>query len=146
MTIATDAIDTTPRTPTPVGAAQALAAVIEPLFGGRMPVRIRAWDGSETGPIDAPVAIIRSRQALRRLLFHPNELGLAQAYVLGELDVEGDLRAGLRSVWKNARARQGDHSGPPRTRAIRPCHQDCQGPWSSWTTTSFARIPGEGGR
>ena len=103
MTIATDAIDTTPRTPTPVGAAQALAAVIEPLFGGRMPVRIRAWDGSETGPIDAPVAIIRSRQALRRLLFHPNELGLAQAYVLGELDVEGDLRAGLRSVWKNAR-------------------------------------------
>jgi cyclopropane-fatty-acyl-phospholipid synthase len=103
MTVFEESVQTPPRTPTTAGAAQALAAVIAPLFGGTMPVRIRAWDGSEAGPVDAPVAIIRSQNALRRLLFHPSELGLAQAYVMGELDVEGDLRDGLRSVWQNAR-------------------------------------------
>ena len=34
------------------------------------------------------------RGALRRLLWAPGELGLAQAYVTGELDVEGDLSTG----------------------------------------------------
>ena len=35
--------------------------------------------------------ILRSPRALRRLLWSPGELGLAQAYVTGDLDVEGDL-------------------------------------------------------
>src|SRR5205823_3574871 len=72
-------------------AAPALAALVEPLFGGELPVRLRAWDGSEHGPKDAPVVVLRSRKALRRLAWNPGELGLAQAYVTGELDVEGDL-------------------------------------------------------
>jgi len=54
---------------------------------GQLPVRIRAWDGSEAGPADAPVLVLRDRGALRRLLWRPNELGLAQAYVTGEIDV-----------------------------------------------------------
>ena len=37
-------------------------------------------------------------------MWHPGELGIAQAYVTGELDVEGDLTEGLRSVWRAARA------------------------------------------
>ncbi|MFJ8933278.1 class I SAM-dependent methyltransferase [Streptomyces sp. NPDC102364] len=76
-------------------AAQRLKNVAEQLFGVELPVRLRAWDGSEAGPPDAPVLIVRSRRALRRLLWKPGELGLARAWVAGELDVEGDLYATL---------------------------------------------------
>ena len=38
-------------------------------------------------PPDAPLVVLRSPDALRRLLWHPGELGAAQAYVTGELDV-----------------------------------------------------------
>ena len=87
------------------GAAGRLAGVLEPLFRGDLPVRIVAWDGSCAGPFDGPALIIRSRKALRRLLWNPGELGLAQAYVTGEIDVEGDLVEGFRSVWNVARSR-----------------------------------------
>lgn len=90
--------------PSARGAAPALARLVEPLFGGELPVRLRAWDGSEAGPADAPVVVLRSRRALRRLLWSPGELGLAQAYVTGELDVEGDLAEGFRRVWRVARS------------------------------------------
>jgi cyclopropane-fatty-acyl-phospholipid synthase len=79
-----------------------LAPLAAALFGGSLPVRLRAWDGSEAGPAGTPVLVLRSRQALRRLLWHPGELGLAQAYVAGELDVDGDLTEGLRAVWHAA--------------------------------------------
>jgi len=78
-----------------------MAKLLEPLFAGELPIRLRAWDGSEAGPADAPVAIIRRRRALRRLLWNPGELGLAQAYVTGDIDVEGDLADGLRRVWRS---------------------------------------------
>ncbi|MFR0354743.1 class I SAM-dependent methyltransferase [Streptomyces sediminimaris] len=94
------------------GAAHRLAALAEEALGGALPVRLRAWDGSEAGPADGPVLVVRSRRALRRLLWEPGELGLAQAYVTGELDVEGDLAEGLRAMWAAARER-GLH--PPRT-------------------------------
>jgi cyclopropane-fatty-acyl-phospholipid synthase len=86
------------------GAAGLLLPLIEQLFRGELPLRVRAWDGSEAGPENAPVLVLRSRQALRRIMWHPGELGIAQAYVTGELDVEGDLTEGLRSVWRAARA------------------------------------------
>jgi cyclopropane-fatty-acyl-phospholipid synthase len=87
------------------GVAPALAALVEPLLGGDLPVRLRAWDGSEAGPPDGPVVVLRSRRALRRLLYNPGELGLAQAYVVGELDVEGDLAEGFRRLWRTVRER-----------------------------------------
>ncbi len=43
------------------------------------PVRLHAWDRTESGPQGAPVIIIRSRRTLRRLLRQPGELGLAEA-------------------------------------------------------------------
>jgi cyclopropane-fatty-acyl-phospholipid synthase len=95
------------------GAAQALAPLLEPLLGGELPVRLRAWDGSEAGPVDAPVVVIRSRRALTRLLWNPNELGLAQAYVTGEIDVEGDLADGLARVWAIIRSRRLTATRPP---------------------------------
>jgi cyclopropane-fatty-acyl-phospholipid synthase len=87
------------------GIATRLEALVAPLFGGDLPFRLRAWDGSEAGPAGTPVAVLRSPAALRRLLWSPGELGLAQAYVTGELDVEGDLQTALQSVWASVRAR-----------------------------------------
>ncbi|MFD7880830.1 class I SAM-dependent methyltransferase [Streptomyces bauhiniae] len=93
------------RTPVRTGAAHRLAVLVEDALGAPLPVRLRAWDGSETGPSDGPVVVLRSRRALRRLLWQPGELGLAQAYITGELDVEGDLAEGLRAAWTSARER-----------------------------------------
>ncbi|MFG2887887.1 class I SAM-dependent methyltransferase [Streptomyces sp. NPDC048297] len=96
---------TTTRTPARTGAAHRLAALAEDALGGPLPLRLRTWDGSQTGPAGAPVVVVRSRRALRRLLWQPGELGLAQAYVTGELDVEGDLAECLRAMWAAARER-----------------------------------------
>ncbi|QGV80243.1 SAM-dependent methyltransferase [Streptomyces ficellus] len=72
-------------------AASRLTTLAEDLLGVELPVRIRAWDGSEAGPPGAPVLVVRHRRALRRLVWRPGELGLVRAWVAGELDVEGDL-------------------------------------------------------
>ena len=85
--------------------ADRLAALVSDVAGIDLPVRVRAWDGSEAGPPDGPVLIVRSRRALRRLLWAPGEMGLARAYVTGDLDVEGDLADGLRRAWAIGGAR-----------------------------------------
>ncbi|MEU9302583.1 cyclopropane-fatty-acyl-phospholipid synthase family protein [Streptomyces sp. NPDC048269] len=72
-------------------AAPRLAALAETLLGTPLPVRIRAWDGSEAGPSCGPVLVLTHRRALRRMLWKPGELGLARAWVAGDLTVEGDL-------------------------------------------------------
>lgn len=84
--------------------ADRLVRLVTPLVGDVLPVRIRAWDDTESGPASAPVITLVSRRALRRLIWQPNELGLAQAYVTGEIDVPGgadDLAAGLRAAWRS---------------------------------------------
>src|ERR1700728_455156 len=74
--------------------------------GFDLPVRVRAWDGSEAGPAGPPIAVLRSPLALRRALWGPGELGLARAYVSAHLDVEGDLTEGLRRAFRAARSAQ----------------------------------------
>jgi cyclopropane-fatty-acyl-phospholipid synthase len=75
--------------------APKLKVLLENLLQTPLPVRLRAWDGSEAGPTDTPTLVFRHRRALRRLIWQPNELGLARAYVSGEIDVEGDLYEAL---------------------------------------------------
>ncbi len=87
------------------GIAQRLEEALRPFVGGELPVRLRAWDGSEAGPADQPLVELRSRDAVRRLMWHPGELGAAQAYVTGELEVHGDLDAALTHVWSVAAER-----------------------------------------
>jgi cyclopropane-fatty-acyl-phospholipid synthase len=87
--------------------ADRLVDLLRTTVGVDPPVRIRAWDGSETGPADGPVLVVRSRRALRRLLWRPGELGIARAYVTGDIDVDGDLTDGLRRAWRLARSRPG---------------------------------------
>ncbi|GGP37822.1 SAM-dependent methyltransferase [Streptomyces melanogenes] len=86
--------------------ATRLTALADELLGEALPVRIRAWDGSEAGPPGAPVVVLHHRRALRRLLWKPGELGLARAWVAGELDIEGDLYLALDLlsglVWERA--------------------------------------------
>ena len=77
-------------------AADLLAPLLRQLVGVELPYRLRCWDGSEHGPTDAPATVVlRSRRALRTLLWQPDELGLARAYVAGDLDVDGDMYAVL---------------------------------------------------
>ncbi|MFJ5531518.1 class I SAM-dependent methyltransferase [Streptomyces sp. NPDC093261] len=76
-------------------AAPRLKSLVEQLLGVPLPVRIRAWDGSEAGPPAAPALVVRNRRALRRLLWKPGELGLARAWVAGDLTIDGDLYTAL---------------------------------------------------
>jgi cyclopropane-fatty-acyl-phospholipid synthase len=75
-----------------------LVALVEQVTGEPVPLRLRAWDGSEAGEPGATVLVLRDRRALRRLLWSPNELGLGRAYVAGEITVEGDLYEALGHV------------------------------------------------
>ncbi len=105
-------------------AASRLTALAEELLGEPLSVRIRAWDGSESGPPGAPVLVLRHRRALRRLLWKPGELGLARAWVAGEIDVEGDLYALLDALASLLWERGDDAEGArhpvrdPRVRAF----------------------------
>lgn len=91
--------------------AARLARLYRQLTAGReLPIGVRAWDGSHAGPEYGPTLVIRSPRALRRLVWAPNELGLAQAYVTGELEVDGDITEGLRRVWNTV----GQEARPPR--------------------------------
>ncbi len=66
------------------------------LIGDAPPVGLRFWDGSALGPADGEaVLVLRSPLALRYLLWSPGELGLARAFVSGELELEGDIYAAL---------------------------------------------------
>jgi cyclopropane-fatty-acyl-phospholipid synthase len=84
------------------GVAGQLAEALRPFIGGDLPVRLRAWDGSEAGPAGAPLVELRSIDAVRRLLWHPGELGAAQAYVTGELEVHEDAEWDLDRVLTHA--------------------------------------------
>ncbi len=89
------------------GAAGRIASAVGGFLDGPLPVRIRAWDGSEAGPAPAPgvpTVVLRSRRALRRLLWEPGEMGLAHAYVSGDLDVDGDLGEALDTMWELIRS------------------------------------------
>jgi cyclopropane-fatty-acyl-phospholipid synthase len=83
--------------------ADVIAELARTQVGLELPVRLRAWDGSEAGPAGAPVLIARSPRALRRILWCPGELGLARAYVSGDLDIDGDLTDALRRTWNAIR-------------------------------------------
>ncbi|MER5847879.1 cyclopropane-fatty-acyl-phospholipid synthase family protein [Streptomyces sp. NPDC002012] len=116
-------------------AALRLTALAEELLGERLPVRIRAWDGSESGPPGAPVLVIHSRRALRRLLWKPGELGLARAWVAGELDIEGDLYEALdlmaSLIWdRGVEAKDSVHPvRDPKVRAFAKGLLQLAGPW-----------------
>ena len=82
-----------PATEGPPGGG--VGTAIEPLlvhfFGGPPPVRFEFWDGTFLGPAQGNTIAVRSPDAVRRLLWAPGELGLARAFVMGDLAFEGDI-------------------------------------------------------
>jgi cyclopropane-fatty-acyl-phospholipid synthase len=81
-----------PVPPSGASVASLMGPVLARLLGESLSVRFEFWDGSTTGPADSDGAvIIRSANALRHLLWAPGELGLARAFVTGDIDVEGNI-------------------------------------------------------
>ncbi|MFI5953546.1 class I SAM-dependent methyltransferase [Cryptosporangium sp. NPDC051539] len=92
--------------------ADRLRPVVTTIFGTEPPVRIRAWDGSSIGPSereDGPTLVVRNRRALRRLVWSPNEVGMARAFVSGDLTVEGDFIEALDQMLHLFDSTQGMH-------------------------------------
>jgi cyclopropane-fatty-acyl-phospholipid synthase len=94
--------------------ADRLAGALAVVLGvDRLPVRLRAWDDTTAGPEGAPEVVVRSPQAVRRLVWAPGELGLARAYVAGELDAVGDdLYAAFDALSSAGRLAPGVSGGP----------------------------------
>ena len=80
------------------GVAEKLQPLITGLLG-ELVVRIEFWDGSGLGP-RTPVGTIhvRSIDAIRRVVWAPDELGVSRAFVAGDIDFEGDVFALLRAL------------------------------------------------
>ncbi len=79
-------------------AADVLGPLVQRALGGELPFTLQFWDGSTIGRDTPFTLVIVRRRALRRMLWAPDEIGLARAYVTGDLDVEGDLFALLACV------------------------------------------------
>ena len=67
-----------------------LAEILEIFAGGRLPLRFTAYDGSSAGPADAPLGLdLKTPRGTTYLATAPGDLGLARAYVAGDLDIHG---------------------------------------------------------
>jgi cyclopropane-fatty-acyl-phospholipid synthase len=74
-----------------------LADLVRRVFGDDLPVRFRFFDGSSIGPDHSPATlVITNPDALSRILYAPGELGVARAFIAGDIAVEGDFLAALR--------------------------------------------------
>jgi cyclopropane-fatty-acyl-phospholipid synthase len=83
-----------------------LAVAAALLLGPDAPVEVVLFDGSRVGPRDADARIVlRSRRALSYLAWAPGALGLARAYVSGEIDVAGDMYTVLSRLTSVSRPR-----------------------------------------
>lgn len=77
-----------------------LGEIIETFATGEPPLRITAYDGSAVGPADSPVELrLKSRKALQYFVTAPGDLGLARAYLMGELEVIGVHPGAPRDVF-----------------------------------------------
>jgi cyclopropane-fatty-acyl-phospholipid synthase len=81
-----------PKVVAPGTVADAMRPVIEASLGSNIAVRFEFWDGSAlSGEESLATLRFNSPDAVRRLLWMPNELGLGRAYVIGDIDLDGDL-------------------------------------------------------
>ena len=73
-----------------------VASAIALVTGSELPVEFTAYDGSRAGVPGSDIRLeVRSPRAVSLFLSAPGELGLARAYVSGELEVVGDMYTAL---------------------------------------------------
>ncbi len=73
-----------------------IADLVSGVLGPDLPIGLQAYDGSRAGPEHPPATlVVRSPDAVRRLVTAPGDLGFGRAYVAGDIDIEGDLFAAL---------------------------------------------------
>ncbi len=67
----------------------------EARLGGGLPASVRFWDGSEIGSGELGSAtdtiVLKDRRALTYAVSRPDQLGLARAFVSGDLELEGSI-------------------------------------------------------
>ncbi len=67
-----------------------IGAAIEALLASGLPVRFTAYDGSAAGPPDAEIGLhLRNERGLSYIMTAPGDLGMARAYVSGDLELTG---------------------------------------------------------
>src|ERR1700741_780528 len=67
-----------------------LAEILEIFAAGQLPLKFTAYDGSSAGPEDATVGLsLLTPRGTTYLATAPGELGLARAYVSGDLEPLG---------------------------------------------------------
>ena len=67
-----------------------IAEAVDSLMRDGMPLRFTAYDGSAVGPPDSPIGLeLTSPRGLAYLLTAPGDLGMARAYVAGDLLIHG---------------------------------------------------------
>src|SRR5882672_5644069 len=67
-----------------------LAEILEIFAAGQLPLKFTAYDGSKAGPDDAQIGLdLRTPRGTTYLATAPGELGLARAYVAGDLQMCG---------------------------------------------------------
>ncbi|HZJ06302.1 MAG TPA: class I SAM-dependent methyltransferase, partial [Nocardioidaceae bacterium] len=67
-----------------------IGEAISRLMPWGMPFRFTAYDGSSAGPADAAVTLrLLNERGLAYLLTAPGDLGMARAYVSGDLEIDG---------------------------------------------------------
>ncbi len=73
-----------------VRAKLSVADIINLVTDGEFPIQVSAYDGSVTGRVDSPFKLhLASPKAVSYLAQSPGDLGLARAYITGELEVSG---------------------------------------------------------
>jgi cyclopropane-fatty-acyl-phospholipid synthase len=88
------------------------------------PVRVVLWDGREVALSDEPRVTVRLKEAsAASALTRPSLLTLAEAYIEGRADLEGDVREAIRGAEALARSANRtlfDHAGSParHTRSV----------------------------
>lgn len=76
--------------------ATAFSTIVPPERG----VGFRAYDGSSIGTVGADVVMeVRTPRAVQYIAAAPNQLGLARAYVAGDLEIHGSAYEALRRLY-----------------------------------------------
>lgn len=86
------------------GAVSRCRAVLATVFGEphQRPFDVRFWDGAVDRGQSArpPFTLVLNRPAaLRRMLLPPNELSIVEAYISGDVDIDGSMEAASMLSW-----------------------------------------------